>query len=204
MTTISVAQALSERAVNQHRAVQKPDELAELIDLFKSEDFTPSRVLEIGTDRGGTLWLWCKLATGDATVVSVDIDGGTWSSGAQNTPELLKYAAREQSLHLIKGDSHGVSAQKRVRRVYPTPTVDLLFLDGDHSFDGTARDYWTYAKLVREGGMIVFHDIAADPVDHTVKVGEFWARIRPRYRDWWQIICEPADWGGFGVVRVGR
>ena len=37
--------------------------------------------------------------------------------------------------------------------------VDVLFIDGDHAYDGVKRDYEMYGSLVRDGGVIAFHDI---------------------------------------------
>ena len=36
----------------------------------------PRAVLEIGTARGGTLYLWTQAATDDAVIVSIDLPGG--------------------------------------------------------------------------------------------------------------------------------
>ena len=34
--------------------------------------------------------------------------------------------------------------------------LDLLFIDGDHSYEGVRQDYKMYSKLVRDGGLIAF------------------------------------------------
>jgi predicted O-methyltransferase YrrM len=41
-------------------------------------------------------------------------------------------------------------------------TVDVLFIDGDHSKEGYMHDLYTYSELVRSGGIIISHDI--DPI----------------------------------------
>lgn len=41
----------------------------------------PKTVVEIGTARGGTLFLWCRLAPNDATIISVDLPGGPFGGG---------------------------------------------------------------------------------------------------------------------------
>lgn len=37
-------------------------------------------------------------------------------------------------------------------------TLDLLYIDGDHSFDGVIKDLSTWAQKVKKGGIIAFHD----------------------------------------------
>lgn len=37
--------------------------------------------------------------------------------------------------------------------------IDLLFLDGDHSYDAVARDYQDWTPHVRPGGYLVMHDV---------------------------------------------
>jgi predicted O-methyltransferase YrrM len=41
--------------------------------------------------------------------------------------------------------------------------VDLIFIDGDHSYEGVKQDFEIYAPLVRSDGLIAFHDI----LEHT-------------------------------------
>lgn len=47
------------------------------------------------------------------------------------------------------------------------PFIDLLLLDGDHSFRGTAHDYRRLGRLVRPGGYILLHDSFAGGVGKT-------------------------------------
>jgi predicted O-methyltransferase YrrM len=39
------------------------------------------------------------------------------------------------------------------------PALDLLFLDGDHSFEATASAFSLYAPKVKVGGHVVLHDV---------------------------------------------
>jgi predicted O-methyltransferase YrrM len=42
--------------------------------------------------------------------------------------------------------------------------LDLLFIDGDHSYEGVKRDYELYVSKVKPGGLILFHDATYGPV----------------------------------------
>jgi len=39
-----------------------------------------------------------------------------------------------------------------------TDHLDLLFIDGDHSYDGVKSDWEAYKQLLRPGSIVVFHD----------------------------------------------
>lgn len=43
--------------------------------------------------------------------------------------------------------------------------IDLLFIDGDHRYEGVMADWLLYHNLVRDGGIVAFHDAVAK-VDH--------------------------------------
>jgi hypothetical protein len=36
--------------------------------------------------------------------------------------------------------------------------IDILFIDGDHSYQGVINDFLLYEELVKKGGYIVFDD----------------------------------------------
>jgi predicted O-methyltransferase YrrM len=89
-------------------------------------------------------------------------------------------------------------------------SVDFLFIDGDHSYNGVKADFDLYAPLVRRGGMIALHDIVAD---HRTRFGRdtgcyagevyrYWAELKARYRTD-ELIQDPEQDGfGIGVVYV--
>src|ERR1700692_1799410 len=115
---------------------QVPEELVRLMEDVKK--LNPQTVLEIGTHRGGTLYLWARLARPDAILVSIDLPGGNFGGGYSPFRASIyrRFAQKHQKLHLMRANSHSESTLKETeRRRYGNP-VDLLFIDGDHTYEG--------------------------------------------------------------------
>ena len=155
----------------RHNANQKLTELAELIRLLSERELDV--VLEIGTAHGGTYWTWCRLATPTAHLVSVDLPGNEeW------TARVRSYTRPTQTQTVIRADSHDPETVRSLDAL--SGTVDLLFIDGDHSYDGVRADFESYAPLVRPGGLIAFHDV--DSINHPAsEVDRLWTQLRDLY-----------------------
>ena len=69
-------------------------------------------------------------------------------------------------MHLIQADSHSEISFNRVKKILQSHKIDLLFIDGDHSYEGVKKDYELYSPFVKKGGMIVFHDIVQNTTLH--------------------------------------
>jgi predicted O-methyltransferase YrrM len=195
---------LAKRAIRRG-ALQKPAELRRLLATVEAE--SPRVVLEIGTCSGGTLWALCRVAAPDARIVSVDLPGGPSSGGTVVEPTVLgTYVLPTQRSHFFRGDSHRPEIREAVRETLTSAgPVDLLMIDGDHTYDGVKQDFEDYAPFVRDGGLIVFHDILHHPKVPACQVDRFWQEIRARYHH--VEYCQPrhdagwGQWGGIGVLR---
>jgi predicted O-methyltransferase YrrM len=73
--------------------------------------------------------------------------------GDQLDGELRDALARyglEHKVHLIVADS---------RKIQPPSTeIEVLFIDGDHSYEGARADFDRWSAFVRPGGHVLFHD----------------------------------------------
>ena len=171
-------------------AMQKGSEFAALLEVASMDP--PRTILEIGSATGGTLVAWRK-AFPEARVIAIDLPGGPYSAGVQIvTPE---------GVELIVGDSHQDEALTKLTKLLDGDPVDLLFIDGDHTFMGVRRDFAMYGPLVRPMGVIAFHDICQHPGMPDVEVEKFWRQLHwPGWR--YEVVTEPADWGGIGILKV--
>lgn len=144
---------------------------------------SPKRVLEIGTARGGTLYLWSRAAADGGTIVSVDLPKGEFG-GAYPECRIPFYQSFErpgQELHLVREDSHLPRTVKKVRELFGNQPIDFAFIDGDHTYDGVKADFLNYGPMVRPGGIIAFHDILPHPDLADIQVYRFWKEVRSKY-----------------------
>ncbi len=166
-----------------------------------------STVLEIGTMKGGTLYLWCQLCRPDAHVLSIDLPSGRFGGGYTSKLELLfhRFKQKAQTLTCIRGDSHAASTLKEFKSRLNGRMLDFLFIDGDHTYDGVRRDFEDYAPFVRTGGVIAFHDIVFNPLNAAdFEVWRFWDEIKKQHSDAVEFI-EPQNSQrrtiGIGAIR---
>ena len=180
--------------------------------LEQVQEMRPRRVLEIGTANGGSLLPITRLSSADAHVISVDLHHGEFGGGypAWRIPLYRSFALPNQRLDLLRGDSHDARTFERVREFLGGQTLDLLFIDGDHTFEGVRQDFETYGPLVRPGGLIAFHDINPPkddaPEDGTgCLVGEvprYWREISPTWNSQEFVAPSPRGCFGIGLIRV--
>lgn len=189
-------------ACSSIRSIQIPDEQSEFFELVAQH--RPRYALEIGTCRGGTLFMIASVAAHDACLISVDLPGGIHGGGYTDlqTPFFQRAFPREhQSLHLVRADSAQPETTAEVRRILGTNLLDYLLIDGDHRFEAVRRDFLNYAPLVRRGGLIAFHDVAPYPERDGVDVPRLWSQIRSLAPS--VTICSQSNPGhfngGFGV-----
>lgn len=166
------------RTFRSMKALQTPEEIEGLYRMVV--DLEPRRVLEIGTAKGGTLYLWCQAATDDATIVSIDLPSGKFGGGYDPPRADLynAFARADQKLHLLRGDSHKPETHETIRGLFDGQPIDFAFIDGDHLYPGVKADFIEYGKMVRPGGLIAFHDICEDPHDPEIEVSQLWNQIK--------------------------
>lgn len=97
-------------------------------------------------------------------LVLIDLFSGVTNSGDQdgNNMEvidignvynrLVKVSQRFPALQVKKGDSSSIL------RTFPDNTFDMIYIDGDHSYEGVRKDIRVSFSKVKPGGWIMGHD----------------------------------------------
>jgi len=154
-------------------------------------------ILEIGTANGGTLYLFSQLADKKAKIISVDLRHPSWKIDFYNA--LLRPS---EKLFLVEGDSHRIQTLNKIKRILKNHKLDLLFVDGDHSYKGVKSDFEMYKNLVKRGGVIAFHDIAAGYIINPewAGVNKFWNEVKNKYETTEIIESKKQRVYGIGVI----
>jgi len=93
----------------------------------------------------------------------------------------LRAAGLQQVVDVRQGMSHDQASHWR-------EPIDLLFLDGDHSYEAVKQDFVDWAPKIRPGGYLALHDVVHHEHDGPRRVVEELVRtdpqwVEPRYVD---------------------
>jgi predicted O-methyltransferase YrrM len=111
--------------------------------------------VEIGRFKGGSTLLVASALPDAAELWSYDLHVAIRAdlTGPQLDAELCealdRYGLRGK-VHLVVGDS-------RTAEPPPSPP-SVVFVDGDHTYEGARADYERWSELVAPGGHLLFHD----------------------------------------------
>lgn len=151
-------------------SVRQFTDIAPLYEKLKSEGVAPLNACEVGS--------WCGLSAVrfaqvfDAPIVCVD----TWLGSEEHWLD-RKHPGHE--MHMLNGrprlyDEFLEGTYHFKDRITPLPLpssiaakvlkerafqFDLIYLDGDHSFDGLCADIKDYMPLIAEGGILIGDDL---------------------------------------------
>lgn len=202
MEVLNCAQTYVGRGYYQGlRPFQEPLEILALARLVQSRH--PKCIVEIGTAKGGTLFVWCRTNPEAEKIVSIDLPGGPYGGGYDRRREKLykeMVSDRPQMpLFLLRADSHSPQTLDKVRKILAGNLIDFLFIDGDHTYQGVSQDFHLYAPLVRQGGIIALHDIRTrDQNSASYGVSRFWEEQRVMFRH--MEFAERENLYGIGVL----
>ncbi|WP_232331260.1 class I SAM-dependent methyltransferase [Agromyces laixinhei] len=158
----------------------------------------PRRIVELGTHYGFSFFVFSEAARRleiDMEIYALDTWEGDDHSGhyGDEVFESVKEVVdREYSRtsHLLRG------LFEHSRSLIPDDSVDLLHIDGRHGYDDVKQDFEQWRDSVREGGIVLFHDVAER--DRGFGVWRLWEELSSQYPSF-----EFTHGHGLGVLALG-
>ena len=160
----------------------------------------PKNVVELGVFWGGSFFVFCQAvkACGSQTVChAVDTWEGDSQAGKLEEETFLAFPKHRET-HIAD-----ISQVKRMRfeqalDSFPDASIDLLHIDGFHTYEAVKHDYDTWLPKVAKGGIILFHDVKVVNEEQNFGVKRFWDELK---KD--KIHFEMNNQFGLGVLYNG-
>ena len=162
-------------------------------------EMRPKTVVELGTHQGTSFFAFCQAVKEldlRARVSAVDTWEGDQHAGFYGD-EIFQDVAKVVEAHYPSIGCLHRTTFDAARSDFGDASVDILHIDGLHTYEAVRHDYQSWHETVRTGGVILFHDI-------TVRTGDFgvwklWEELRDQSPSF-----EFHHSHGLGVLGVGE
>ena len=146
----------------------------------------PSLLVELGTWNGDSFFTFCQsVADHGLHTRCYAMDDGKGDDQAGETPEaqftrVQAYCSATYPVFasLMRTDFASASSE------FNDQTIDLLHIDGTHTYEAVSGDFATWFPKVHPGGVILFHDICVrSNEDHPhFGVWKLWDELKAQHR----------------------
>lgn len=145
------------------------------------EAVQPKITVELGTQGGLSFFTFCqsiKENNIDGVAYAVDTWEGEEHTGKydESVFESVQNHARKEYIgfaYLLR-----MLFQEAINH-FEDETIDLLHIDGLHTYDAVKEDFETWYPKVKPGGVILFHDVFARIMDFGA--WKYWQELMPQY-----------------------
>jgi predicted O-methyltransferase YrrM len=153
---------------------QVPEEYASV--LFEIKSLNPKSYLEIGIGNGGS-WMTCSYFLRNTLERSMAVDNLAYYQAINQKVEEIEFVEIFLSSFINEVKFFNSDSKQFLDQHYEK--YDVIFIDGDHGYNGVKEDFKKSIKNINEGGVMIFHD--------TVSIGapgvvQFWNEIKDQYK----------------------
>lgn len=137
--------------------LQRQAELRWMIRRVRASLPEVAKIVEIGCDKGGGLYHWCKCFHTVRYVGGIEIRGTPYKDDFEAAFPEIEFAWGE-------GSSRDQKIVNDMRLLGDRP-IDVLFIDGDKS--AFERDFFAYLPHMNPRGIVFMHDVNDRPPKHS-------------------------------------
>lgn len=128
--------------------LQRKNELRGMLRLAAAQ--SPQVVMEIGADKGGGLYHWCRCLPTVELVIGAEIRGTPYHQAFERAFPHLKFG-------WISASSYAPESVARVETILAGRPIDVLFIDGDKA--NFLADFQAYLPYLAPQPLVFLHDI---------------------------------------------
>lgn len=120
-------------------------------------EIQPGQVVDLGVDYGYSTFVFANALrdNGKGIVTGIDLFQGDGMTGNRDTYDQVIANTKTfalENIEIIAGNFNEVSQD------WKRP-IDILHIDGYHSYEAVLNDFTTWSPFVKDDGIILFHDI---------------------------------------------
>ncbi|MHB1682043.1 MAG: class I SAM-dependent methyltransferase [Bacilli bacterium] len=167
--------------------------------MFLTKVFSPSTIVELGTHAGDSYCAFCQSvrdASLDTRCFAVDTWEGDEHAGFYG-PELYDDLKRYHDSRYTGFSSLLRQTFDEAVTYFPDGSIDLLHIDGLHTYDAVHHDLQTWIPKLSQRGIVLLHDINVRERDFGV--WKVWEEVKRLYPTFELNISY-----GIGLAAVGR
>lgn len=142
----------------------------------------PRVLVELGTQGGMSYFTFCQAIREHAVparAYAVDTWAGDEHTGAYTDDVFRKVSEYNDANYRDFSELLRMRFQEAVLR-FEDDSIDLLHIDGFHTYDAVRNDFETWYPKVAPGGVVLFHDIAARIMDFGA--WKYWDELTRQHR----------------------
>lgn len=144
----------------------------------------PTTVVELGTHFGVSLFSFCEAAealSGNSFIYGIDTWQGDNHTGKYGEEVFRRVEAEATQSHLSRCRLVRSSFDEALQH-FGQASIDLLHIDGLHTYEAVLHDYKSWRSKVRKSGVILFHDT-------NVREGDFGV-----WKLWEELVHDHGDY----------